>query len=188
MSLGAHLRAFFEDPKGVAALTPSSPATVARIAARVATGDAGLIVEYGPGSGVLTRALLERLRPEGRLVAIEAHAGLARRLSDSSEDPRLSVVHDTAARVREILDDLGLGPADWVFSGIPFFWLSPEEAREIVSSTHAALAPGGAFVTYQTFYQPADRLRVHVERCFGSLRCELDLRNVPPYRICEAVK
>jgi phospholipid N-methyltransferase len=188
MSITAHLRAFLDDPKGVAALTPTSQASVARIASKVPAEEARLVVEFGPGSGVLTRALLARLRPGARLVAIEANRELAARLSARLEDPRLTVVHDTAARVREILAETGLGAADCAVSGIPFFWLEPEAARAIVAGTHAALAAGGIFVTYQMFYLPRRRLRVHLERCFRTVCSELDLRNLPPQKIYEAVK
>ncbi len=188
MSFGTHLRAFLKDPKGVAALAPTSAASVDLIASKAPTGEASLIVEFGPGSGVLTRALLERLHPAGRVVAIEANAELAARLKVRMEDPRLTIVHDTAARVGEILAELKLGPADFVVSGIPFFWMTPEAAFSIVANTHAALAPGGTFLTYQMFYQPRRCLRVHLERCFDSIRSELDLRNIPPHRIHEAVK
>ncbi len=188
MALGPHLRAFLKDPKGVAALTPTSRASVERIVSKLPAAEAELVVEFGPGSGVLTRALLERLQPEARLVAIEKNAELAARLTANFDDPRLVVVHDTAARVREILAGMGLGAADCALSGIPFFWLPPEVALAIVASTHAALVDDGTFVTYQTFYQPRRHLRVHLERCFRTVRSELDLRNLPPYRICQAVK
>ncbi len=188
MALGTHLQAFLKDPKGVAALTPTSRASIDRIVAKAPVPQAELVVEFGPGSGVLTRALLDRMRPDAHLVAIEANADLADRLTEQYEDPRLTVVHDSAERVREILSEMGLGTADCVFSGIPFFWLSSEAALGIVASTHEALATDGAFVTYQMIYQPRGRLRIHLERCFRTVRSEFDFRNLPPLRICEAVK
>ena len=188
MSFKTHLRAYLEDPKGVAALMPTSRASVARIVSRVPAREARLIVEFGPGSGVMTRAILARLPPGARLLAIEANAALAARLPGEIDDSRLTVVHDTAARVGPILAAAGLGAADCVVSGIPFFWLGPEAAREIVTETHAALGDRGSFVTYQMFYLPRRRLRVHLERRFRQVRTELDLRNLPPQRIYEAVK
>ena len=188
MSFKAHLRAYLEDPKGVAALMPTSRASVARIVSKVPAAGTRLIVEFGPGSGVMTRAILARLPADARLLAIEANAGLAARLPAEVEDARLTVVHDSAARVRRILSQAELGGADCVVSGIPFFWLAPEAAHEIVSETHAALVAGGSFLTYQMFYLPRRRLRSHLERCFREVRSELDLRNLPPQRIYQAVK
>lgn len=183
-----HLQAFLKDPKGISALLPTSSAVAERIVSKTERRPASVIVEYGPGSGVLTRRLLDRLRPDGRLVAIELNTDLARGLRARIDDPRLVVVCDSAERVERILERQELELADYVFSGIPFFWLDPKTALDIVTSTHAALRNGGSFVTYQVFYQTRRFLRAHLERRFGEVRCEIDLRNLPPYRICEAVK
>ena len=188
VSVGVHLRAFLGDPKGVASLLPTSLATVGRIVSKAPVEEADLIVEFGPGSGVVTRGLLRRMRPEARLVAIEANEEFAERLTAELGDRRLSVEHDAAERVGEILDARGLGPADCVFSGIPFFWLDWEQARSIVANTEAALAPGGVFVAYQMFYQPRRCLRDHLDACFRSVRSELDLPSFSPYRISAATK
>lgn len=187
-SAAAHLKAFLRDPKGVSALLPSSASTVERVVSKVAPGKAELILEYGPGSGVVTRELCERLAPHGRLVAIERDAALAERLQTAIDDPRLTVVQGSAENVGQICERLGLAPADYVFSGIPFFWFPPSTARRIVAETHRALTVDGRFVTYQTFYQRRRHLRDHLEHRFSVVRSEVDLRNLPPYRICEAIK
>jgi phospholipid N-methyltransferase len=187
-STGAHILAFLKDPKGVAALLPTSAPVVERLASWVAPEKANLIIEYGPGSGVLTRRLLERLAPGGRLLGIERNADLAARLASTLGDPRLAVVDDTAQSVRQIVQRLSLPPADYVVSGIPFFWFDPATALDIVTQTHDVLRSGGSFITYQVFYQRRRHLRAHLERCFQTVHAELDLRNLPPYRICEAIK
>jgi len=187
-STGAHFLAFLKDPKGVAALLPTAAPVVERIVATVQPEKANLIIEYGPGSGVLTRRLLERLAPGGRLVGIERNADLAARLAATLDDPRLTVLDDSAQSVREIVQRLSLPPADYVVSGIPFFWFDRATALDIVTQTHNALRGGGSFITYQVFYQRRHHLRAHLERCFQTVHAQLDLRNLPPYRICKAVK
>ena len=184
----AHLQAFLRDPKGVAALLPTSAPVVERIASKVEPDRANLVVEYGPGSGVLTQRLLEQLRPSARLLAIEREPALAARLEAELGDPRFTVVHDSAQNVGHICADLALPPADYVLSGIPFFWLTPEDAGGLVANTHQALRPGGRFITYQVFSQRRHPLRDHLDHRFSTVRSELALRNLPPYRICEATK
>ena len=81
----------------------------------------------------MTRRLLECLRPDGHLVAIELNADLATSLSAGIDDPRLTVVTDSAQRVREIFERRRLEPADYILSGIPFFWFDPETALRLVA-------------------------------------------------------
>lgn len=188
MSFAAHLTAFLTDPKGVSALTPTSSFTLARIASKVDAGRARSIVEYGPGSGVLTKRLLERLPSDGRLVAIELNASLAARLHKVMPDPRLEIVHGSAEEVREHLDRLGLESVDYVLSGMPFFWLPTEVAAKLVAETHDALTANGKFIAYQMFFQGRRYLRDHLEEHFAKVSTEFELRNLPPYRIYEAVK
>lgn len=188
MSFSAHLSAFLSDPKGVAALTPTSSFTLKRIVSKIDPAKAGLIVEYGPGSGVLTERLLDRIRPDGRVIAIELNEGLATRLKQVMSDPRLTIVHGSAEEVQEHLERLELDSADYILSGMPFFWLPTEVARRIVAGTHEALVPGGKFIAYQMFFQGRRYLRDHLEESFSKVTTEFDLRNLPPYRIYEAVK
>jgi phosphatidylethanolamine/phosphatidyl-N-methylethanolamine N-methyltransferase len=68
---GDFLRGLINDPKGVSAPTPSSPALARAIAAQVDPARDGLVIELGPGTGVVTQALLDRGIPTERLLAIE---------------------------------------------------------------------------------------------------------------------
>ena len=56
----------------VGAITMSSEYVVEGVMKHV-KNDLRSVVEYGPGEGVVTKALLKRLSPEGKLVAIESN-------------------------------------------------------------------------------------------------------------------
>ena len=59
------------NPRGVSAPTPSSPTLARAIAAQVDVARDGLVIELGPGTGVVTQALLEHGVAAHRLIAIE---------------------------------------------------------------------------------------------------------------------
>ena len=57
---GLFLREFLEAPAGVGAVWPSSEQLARGMAARIDPRGDGLVVELGAGTGVVTRALLDR--------------------------------------------------------------------------------------------------------------------------------
>ncbi|GEM_PF-310887 len=174
----AYLQQFLRAPGAIGAVTPSSQALAAAVADQVDFDQARTIVEYGPGTGVLTRELLRRLAPGGRLVAIELNPAFVAHLEATLHDPRLTVVRGSASNVASILQELGVGRADAVISALPFATM-PVEAREaILLQTRAVLAPNGVFVAVQ--YLPFALLPLLRQRFRSARIAHLCLRNLPP--------
>ena len=71
---GEFLLGLVDNPKAVSAPTPSGSILAARIAAEVTPSLEGLVVELGPGTGAITRALLDRGVAGHRILAIENSA------------------------------------------------------------------------------------------------------------------
>ena len=69
--------------------------------AEIAT--ANVVVELGPGTGGTTKALLQAMRPDAKLLAIEINPGFCDLLRDTIDDPRLIVHHGSAADIPEAL-------------------------------------------------------------------------------------
>ena len=66
------LGGLFENPRGVRAPTPSSAFLSAAIADELDLERAGLVIELGAGTGVVTQALLNRGIAAERLLVIES--------------------------------------------------------------------------------------------------------------------
>lgn len=165
----------------VGAVMPSSRAAVVKVLAAMPQGFSR-VLEYGPGDGVITKALLAPMPHDGRLVAIETNerfvAGL-RQLGDA----RLIVVAGTAADAAAVPDVRAAAPFDAVVSGIPFSLFSDAERRRVVEMTEGLLRPGGVFVVYQVSPLMARYLRERFE-----VTTRFEWRNVPPYFIMAATK
>jgi len=99
---------------------PSSRFLVGDIIKRVDWDRAKVIVEYGAGTGTFTKAILQRMRPDARLIALEINPDFYQFLTSSLDDPRLHISHESAADIDTVLADLGYSHADCVISGIPF--------------------------------------------------------------------
>lgn len=141
------------------------------------------VVEYGPGLGVVTRAVISHLVPSGRLVAIETNNHFVRELQKQA-DPRLVVLEDDVVARMEQWSNLGLPRIDAVISGIPFSFLAPRLRERLIKKTYEALAPGGVFVVYQ--YSPL--VFPILKKYFDRVSVSFEPRNLPPYFIMKGVK
>ena len=120
-------REFLKHPVLLGSALPSSRFLVQRLLRQVDWRNTRVLVEDGPVVGTFTAEILKRLRPDGHVIAIEASEEFVTHLRDAHPDPRLIVVHGSAADVRRILRERHLGPADVIVSGIPFSTLAAAE-------------------------------------------------------------
>jgi phospholipid N-methyltransferase len=170
---------FLRHPHMLGSIIPSSPFLVNQVLEPIDWQRAHVIVEYGPGVGTFTGEILRRMHSDAKLVAIETNRDFVRFLERSLPDPRLHVVHDSAAEVRTILARLGLPAARYIISGIPLGSMPEAVRADIVAKTRAALEPGGAFLVYQFTARVLPALR----RTFGDVRRSFEGRNLPPAQL-----
>ena len=170
---------FVRHPYMLGSIIPSSRFLVNQLLKSVDWARAGVIVEYGPGVGTFTAEILRRMRGDARLVVIETNGDFVQFLRESLPDARLQVVQDSAAHVRTVLRRLGLPAANYIISGIPLGSMPEPVRANIVGESHAALAPGGAFLVYQFTARVLPALR----RTFGDVRRSFELCNLPPAQL-----
>ncbi|MDQ3557465.1 MAG: methyltransferase [Gemmatimonadota bacterium] len=172
-------RNFVKHPVMLGSLIPSSRFLIEQVLKQIDWRRARAIVEYGPGVGTFTTEILRRLHPDGVLMVIETNAEFVRFLQMSIRDPRLRVIHGSAADVGKLLQEHGLETADYVISGIPFSTM-PEEVRDsILRTTHDVLRPNGAFLVYQF----SAKVRPYLEKVFGRVQRDSEIRNILPARL-----
>lgn len=187
MSTLSYVRNFFSD-KYIASITPTSDFGVRKVCSKIDFSRCGVIVEYGPGTGVFTKYMLEKMGDDTRLIMIERNTNFVKHLKKRFRDPRAVVVNDCASNILDTLSELGKPFADYVVSGIPFSFLSDAMKDRILRNSFAALRVGGKFLAYQTFYQSNNHLKAHLDRLFDFVRVEYEMLNLPPLRIYEARK
>ncbi|HUA90376.1 MAG TPA: methyltransferase domain-containing protein, partial [Steroidobacteraceae bacterium] len=157
-------------------IVPSSRFLIRQLLEPINWKRARVIVEYGPGVGVITTEVLRQMRSDATLVAIEMNPDFVRYLRATINDPRLQVVQDSAEAVDEVLRRFGLQRADYIISGIPFSTI-PQPVRErILQKTHDVLEPGGAFLVYQF----STRVFEDLKRVFGYVGRSFQPLNVLP--------
>jgi phospholipid N-methyltransferase len=170
------LRGFIKHPRMVGSIIPSSRILIDRMLAPVDWANTRLFVEYGPGVGTFTRPILDLLGPDATLVTVDTNPDFTNFLTKSIDDPRLVAVTGSAADIERILDERGLGKADYVLSGLPFSTLPPGIGNAIAKATANVVRPGGAFLIYQ--FSP--KVRDFIAPFFERIERGFEWVNVPP--------
>lgn len=177
-------RNFFKNPKMLGSLIPSSRFLIKQLLRDVKWNDVRVIVEYGPGVGTISGEILKRMHPDAKLIVFEVNDDFVRVLKSRFHDPRLHVLHRSAAEVQGALRELGLPSADCAIAGIPFSIMKEEDRQAVLRNTYAALRPGGSFLVYQF----SSRVRADLEKIFGPVHSGFEPLNILPARLFHCVK
>lgn len=178
-----YVKVFMDDP-AVAAVTPSSKYLVERTVKAMNLKDAKIVVEYGAAQGVMTKKILEHMRPDARLLAIEFNKELYEELAATVKDPRLTTLQGDVREIDKILKAHGLQGADVIVSGVPFAFFSGRGRHELLTKTSELLFPGGRFVAYQVTTHLIPLLGDY----FSDVDTQFEVRNIPPHFVFTALK
>ncbi len=182
MSTITYLRSFFKD-KNVASITPSSGFLVKRVCRNMDLSESVTIVEYGPGTGVFSDYLVDKLPKGSKMILIELNPDFVNVLKKKENDV-LRVYEGSASDVDKILKKEGLSECDYIISGIPFSFIPVEVKENILRQSVKAIRPGGKFLAYQT----STHLKDALERHFGNVTTKYEWLNIPPLCTYASVK
>ncbi len=183
MSKVHFLKTALQDYK-VGALTPSSNFVVKQIVKKLPHHSRACIIEYGAGDGVITKALLEHMPPDGKLIAIEMNPHFITLLK-KIRDPRLQIIDGDVLKICKDLSVLKLPRIDAVISGIPFSFFNSNERHIIAKQTFQKLSEHGRFILYQVSPLMFPYLKKYFKK---KINLSLEVRNFPPYFIMVAEK
>ncbi|MEN2980068.1 rRNA adenine N-6-methyltransferase family protein [Tistrella bauzanensis] len=164
------LREFLRAPLRTGAQQPSSRALGAAMAAEIDSNGTDPVVELGPGTGVITRALLDRGIDEHRLVLIELNPSFSDHVQRSF--PRATVLTGSAFDMRRLLTtEIGGGiepRISGVVSGLPLRGRPDALRRRLLQDTLDLARPAaGCFVQFTYWYDspvPFDRADINGRR------------------------
>ena len=144
---------FLRHPNMLGSIIPSSRFLVDQVLEPIDWRRVHVIVEYGPGIGTFTGEILRRMRSDAQLVTIETNRAFVRFLQRALPDPRLHVVHDSAAEVQRVLMRLALAAPRYIISGIPLGSMPDPVRTELVK----------AFLVLKQGHAPSDALAREIQ-------------------------
>jgi len=205
----AFLREFIKAPHVMAAVAPSSRRLGDAMVRGLDLAAARTIVEYGPGTGTFTRAVLDRLdtawfaTPDRadtdpaasprRFIAIEFNKTMAEILQHAH--PEVTLVNDSAENVASICDARGIRPGevDVILSGLGWPSFDDGFRTRTLEATAAMLRPGGEFRTFGyhvgLLMRGAWHFRSEVRRLFREVHIgRIVWGNMPPAFVYRCIK
>lgn len=176
------IRAGVMKPRQVGALLPSGAALARLITSEISPSGGG-VIEFGPGTGVFTRALIERGFREQDLTLVEASAHFAPILRRCFPAARLLQCDAARLTARDLP---GVQPVCAVVSGLPLLNMPFRKIFAIVATAFGHLGAGGALYQF-TYGRRCPIPRPILDRLgLKAVRIGRAMRNMPPatvYRI-----
>ena len=188
MGLATFAGEAFADFQATAAIAPSSRFLAAAMVCPLPLWRAKTIVELGPGTGVMTRELLDSLAPDAKLLAFEVNDRFVGYLRENFPDPRLEVISAGAEQAGEELKRRGIEKVDAVLSSLGLGLLPEELMGQIFEGLLPTLAPTSVFTQFQYVH----RMRMDngrpayfdaaalLSRYFPIVNRRTIMRNLPP--------
>ena len=173
MTIISFIKILAKDYK-VAAIYHSSKFTAKRIAKEVKP-QYKIIVEYGPGDGIVTKEILKVLSSDGQLIVIELNPDFIRELK-KIKDPRLKIISGDVAKISKKLK--GFRQIDMIISGIPFTFFNPQIREEIIANSYNFIRPSGKILLYQYYLLMLPCLKKICGK--KNVHWYIEPRNVPP--------
>ncbi len=157
-------RQFLRHPKQLGTVVQSGRTLARKMAEEV--GGSMHVVEFGAGTGPVTREILRRLPENGRLTCFEINRQFCRCLEEI-DDPRLHVVNDDAANCGQYIDR-----SDCIVSGLPLTLFDGRTRETILAIAGSA----GRYIQLQ--YTPA--MSKDIRRYFSDVKLKFVPLNLPP--------
>jgi len=165
----------FLDNKQVGAVWPSSKYLIHQMIKPIDFTHAKLIIEYGPGTGNITRALLKKMQPDSKLIVFEINNNFMEGLN-KIDDKRLTIFNCPAEKASQVLAEHHLGSPDYVVSSLPLAIIPNNTVTRILAGSYSILKTGKAMIQFQ--YSPSTLGRF--KRMFDRVDVKFAPINVPP--------
>ncbi|MGV8951439.1 MAG: class I SAM-dependent methyltransferase [Cypionkella sp.] len=176
------LRQLLTEPKQISAIAPSSR-WLAKAMAQGLGPQSGRVVEFGPGTGALTRGILAAGVPPENITLFEMSAEFVSHLRLAM--PRITVHH---AAAQAAIDRVPAG-VERVISGLPLLSMPLDLRRSIVQAAFDILAPDGVYTQFT--YGPNSPVTAEIIADLGLVATKGPKvwANLPParvYHFCKA--
>lgn len=158
----------------VGALSPSTRFLGEKMVENIDFEKSKLFAELGPGTGVFTDMIIDRLPMDGKLLVFELNDAFYTSLSERISDPRVKVIHDSAENISNYLNEDE--KFDAIISSLPLMMFSDELRTTVVKESFNNLKTKGKYVQFQYSLQS----KKFLESVFKQVSVRFTMKNFPP--------
>lgn len=179
---------FFKHGITIASIWPSSKSLAKATIKEVDFDKANVIVELGAGTGPITDALIRRLKPHTKFIAIERDADFARILHDRFTGlPNVEIVHADVKDLESILKARGIERVDYFISGLATPTLPEPVQLRMLACVRKYMPDHGVYsnITEVPYYYLK-----YYKSLFDNVDFKIVMKNMPPGGVyhCRAMK
>jgi len=157
-------------------IIPSSRFLVKKMLHEIDFSKANVIVELGPGNGVITKNILKKLHATAILICFEINDSFYNELQ-KIEHPQLKVINASAENITEELRKLGYSKACNIISSLPLTNIPDKISKNILNNSYSSLEENGTFIQYQYTTSYFKKLQTVFEK---EVSLDFEILNVPP--------
>lgn len=170
------IKALMKNPVSVGALMPSSKFLAEKMAELSDLKNAKCIVEFGAGTGIITKSILSEMPRDATLFCFEIDKDLIKILNKHIKDPRLKVINDSAENFYKYISESVFEYADRIISGLPLAILPKDVKNKILKSSEEYLKDNGIFIQFQYSLTNLSDFK----KLFPDIVINFELLNIPP--------
>lgn len=182
---------FLKSPHATGSIWPSSRFLSKAMTSSIGIDKADSIVELGPGTGVITGAIIKKIKQNAKFFVVELNKELCDIIRDKY--PSIKIHNETAANLQHLKAKEEIEYIDIVISSLPWAAFSEDLQKNILNAVYASLKDGGTFTTFAylqgTLLPTGLRFRKLLRSYFKTVNTSNVIwRNLPPAFIYRCTK
>ena len=182
---------FLRHPILTGSVVPSSKELAKLITSIALLDKKKCIVELGPGLGIFTGEIVNKLSPETVFICLEINRNFVKEIEDIY--PQANVYHASAKDIKKYLLKHNQKSTDCIISALPWAGFNQQIQIEILDEIYDSLEVGGEFLTIAllqgTFFLPGIRFSQMLNKKFRTVeKSKILWTNFPPAFVYHCLK
>ena len=172
----AFIKEFWKDKKMIGSMVPSSKYLAAKMLDHIRFKNTKLIIELGPGTGIFTEKIIQKLDVTTQLIVLELNSEFYQELKAKICHTNVHIKEASADKIGEIMLELGFEKADIIISSLPLANFSAKLRNSILEVVKESLNENGSFIQFQYSLNAYKNLK----KLFPVVKLNFTALNFPP--------